>query len=235
MKKWICLIMAVLMLLLAGCGNRGTNSKADSTNQPVPIGTWQTEIDISELVNERVFGLEEMDVFFLVDSFVLNMEFTVRKDGTYTMKADEKSVQTAVDNLAMLAEEYLILSLEEQLMWLQNEQYGDDLEGTYPEITMEQMLEQNGTTLEEQKKQLQETLGVKTMADEILARANREGTFKAEEGVLYLSKDIQSEIDANSYILYTVEEKALTFVEIYGEETDMEAAWLFPLDWQKVK
>ncbi len=38
MKKWLCLLLALLMLLCVGCGNRATDDGADATTTTMPAG-----------------------------------------------------------------------------------------------------------------------------------------------------------------------------------------------------
>lgn len=235
MKKVICMFLAVLLVVIAGCSiqpQKDQNGKI-SKEQPVPEGTFQTSLDLCDVVNEQVSSIESLDVFFLVSEFVIDLEITFRQDGTYTLTVDEASVQAAAENLMVLAEETLIQGLEEELMVLQNEQTGDELEATYEEITMEQMLSQNGTTLEALKQQLREEMGVEGLTERILTAATLEGTFKAEEGMLYLSKDMQTEIYESAYVVYTLEEDVLTFTEQFGGEDEVAALYLFPIVFQK--
>lgn len=77
----------------------GTEDVADIPfNASDIIGTWKANVDLSDAMNEYMFGPFKSKVP-QISGFVVDMTFTFRESGTLTMSVSEDSLKSAFENM----------------------------------------------------------------------------------------------------------------------------------------
>lgn len=232
------LLVLVLVLSLTACGG-----KSDI------IGTWQGEVDLSEAFIEGAGdGSEEV-----IDSMDLPMEFdsisdyldefaplfvyVFNEDGTYSVRVDEASLSTEVEEYKQGLETYFRYFFVELLSQMAVEM------GLAEQINSEEELESAlDIDLEEA---ISEGLGMELRdfidelvreemgsIQEIAALYKSEGKYKTRDGKLLLSAGLEYNVDPEIYDYYSISGTTLTITEGTPSEDD-EFVTFYPLVLQK--
>lgn len=206
MKKILsaALCAALMLVLLTGC-----SSDADKL-----VGSWSAEIDMTELVNEELSGVEtsEEDVF---SDFKLTLNMTFNEDGTYKMEVDPEKLDETIEIVKADMEALMIEYYEELIA----------AEGI--NMTVDEMLTLAGTDMDT----LLGEVGIEEAFQEIAEQIVAEGNYDAKNGKLFLSDSKDSAIDEEVYELYTLEGDVLTFTGGYPET---ESVIEYPIVFNKV-
>lgn len=238
-KKTLALLLVlVLVLSLTACGG-----KSDI------IGTWQGEVDLSEAFIEGADdGSEEV-----IDSMDLPMEFdsisdyldefaplfvyVFNEDGTYSVRVDEASLSTEIEEYKQGLETYFRYFFAELLSQMAVEM------GLAEQINSEEELESAlDIDLEEA---ISEGLGMELRdfidelvreemgsIQEIAALYKSEGKYKTRDGKLLLSAGLEYNVDPEIYDYYSISGTTLTITEGTPSEDD-EFVTFYPLVLQK--
>lgn len=238
-KKTLALLLVlVLVLSLTACGG-----KSDI------IGTWQGEVDLSEAFIEGADdGSEEV-----IDSMDLPMEFdsisdyldefaplfvyVFNEDGTYSVRVDEASLSTEIEEYKQGLETYFRYFFVELLSQMAVEM------GLAEQINSEEELESAlDIDLEEA---ISEGLGMELRdfidelvreemgsIQEIAALYKSEGKYKTRDGKLLLSAGLEYNVDPEIYDYYSISGTTLTITEGTPSEDD-EFVTFYPLVLQK--
>lgn len=238
-KKTLALLLVlVLVLSLTACGG-----KSDI------IGTWQGEVDLSEAFIEGAGdGSEEV-----IDSMDLPMEFdsisdyldefaplfvyVFNEDGTYSVRVDEASLSTEIEEYKQGLETYFRYFFVELLSQMAVEM------GLAEQINSEEELESAlDIDLEEA---ISEGLGMELRdfidelvreemgsIQEIAALYKSEGKYKTRDGKLLLSAGLEYNVDPEIYDYYSISGTTLTITEGTPSEDD-EFVTFYPLVLQK--
>lgn len=238
-KKTLALLLVlVLVLSLTACGG-----KSDI------IGTWQGEVDLSEAFIEGADdGSEEV-----IDSMDLPMEFdsisdyldefaplfvyVFNEDGTYSVRVDEASLSTEIEEYKQGLETYFRYFFVELLSQMAVEM------GLAEQINSEEELESAlDIDLEEA---ISEGLGMELRdfidelvreemgsIQEIAALYKSEGKYKTRDGKLLLSAGLEYNVDPEVYDYYSISGTTLTVTEGTTSEDD-ELAAFYPMVLQK--
>lgn len=232
------LLVLVLVLSLTACGG-----KSDI------IGTWQGEVDLSEAFIEGADdGSEEV-----IDSMDLPMEFdsisdyldefaplfvyVFNEDGTYSVRVDEASLSTEIEEYKQGLETYFRYFFVELLSQMAVEM------GLAEQINSEEELESAlDIDLEEA---ISEGLGMELRdfidelvreemgsIQEIAALYKSEGKYKTRDGKLLLSAGLEYNVDPEIYDYYSISGTTLTITEGTPSEDD-EFVTFYPLVLQK--
>lgn len=238
-KKTLALLLVlVLVLSMTACGG-----KSDI------IGTWQGEVDLSEAFIEGAGdGSEEV-----IDSMDLPMEFdsisdyldefaplfvyVFNEDGTYSVRVDEASLSTEIEEYKQGLETYFRYFFVELLSQMAVEM------GLAEQINSEEELESAlDIDLEEA---ISEGLGMELRdfidelvreemgsIQEIAALYKSEGKYKTRDGKLLLSAGLEYNVDPEIYDYYSISGTTLTITEGTPSEDD-EFVTFYPLVLQK--
>lgn len=238
-KKTLALLLVlVLVLSMTACGG-----KSDI------IGTWQGEVDLSEAFIEGADdGSEEV-----IDSMDLPMEFdsisdyldefaplfvyVFNEDGTYSVRVDEASLSTEIEEYKQGLETYFRYFFAELLSQMAVEM------GLAEQINSEEELESAlDIDLEEA---ISEGLGMELRdfidelvreemgsIQEIAALYKSEGKYKTRDGKLLLSAGLEYNVDPEIYDYYSISGTTLTITEGTPSEDD-EFVTFYPLVLQK--
>lgn len=217
MKKLLSLLFTMgLVLSLIGCGSK----------EPDILGTYDTTINLKELLVEEVNGQLEMDTETSLGDYMSDFNMLVvsefSEDGTYKQYVDMEKFEASYTQLKseltlymndMLAE-VLVMSLTDSGLEVESMEDVENMLGmTYDEI-IEMSL---GMSLEEFVDfAMDESVDLDAMAEE----ATSEGKYKAEDGKLYMSDSLDTEIDESAYEVYTLEGNVVTLTEGVNIETN---------------
>ena len=212
MKKRIALLLSfVLVLSLALCACGG-GKKATI------VGTWKTNIDLAEAFNEEM-AASGMGDFINIESFNLPLVMTFNEDGTGSMTVDQAAMTETIDKLAA----DLTAGLEAY--------FTEYFASMGLEIDLDEALAASGLSMDD----LVDELKAEFAGEDTFAEFTNEFKYKAEDGKLYMSEDLDSEINTDTYNTYELKGNALT-LDIGNEDLDEEMAkYLFPMNLTRAK
>ena len=211
MKKRIALLLSfVLVLSLALCACGG-GKKATI------VGTWKTNIDLAEAFNEEM-AAAGMGDFINIESFNLPLVMTFNEDGTGSMTVDQAAMTETIDKLAA----DLTAGLEAY--------FTEYFASMGIEMDLDEALAASGLSMDD----LVDEFKAEFAGEEAFAEFTNEFKYKAEDGKLYMSEDLDSEI-SDTYNTYELKGNTLT-LNIGTEELDEEMAkYLFPMTLTRAK
>lgn len=216
MKKRIALLLSfVLILSLALCACGGGEKKETL------VGTWNATIDIAEVYNAEIAasGDEAMAEYLSVDSFAIPLVMTFNEDGTYSLTVDKEGMDAAMNGLI----EDMKVGLEKY--------FNDYFSSMGLEIDVDEALAASGMSLDA----LVEEMKAEIMTEDMYADMESAGQYKAEDGKLYLTEDVEVEPVGGVYNTYTIEGDTLTIEAGTEELEDEMAELLFPLVLKRAK
>lgn len=216
MKKRIALLLSfVLVLSLALCACGGGEKKETL------VGTWNATIDIAEVYNAEIAasGDEAMAEYLSVDSFAIPLVMTFNEDGTYSLTVDKEGMDAAMNGLI----EDMKVGLEKY--------FNDYFSSMGLEIDVDEALAASGMSLDS----LVEEMKGEIMTEDMYADMESAGQYKAEDGKLYLTEDVEVEPVGGVYNTYTIEGDTLTIDAGTEELEDEMAELLFPLVLKRAK
>lgn len=212
MKKRIALLLSfVLVLSLALCACGGGEKKATI------VGTWKADINLAEAFNEEM-AAAGMGDFMNLESFALPLVMTFNEDGTGSMTVDQEAMTASVDKLAA----DLTAGLEAY--------FTEYFASMGLEMDLDEALAASGLSMDD----LVEEMKAEFAGEDFAAEFTNEFKYKAEDGKLYMSEDLDSEI-SETYNTYELKGNTLT-LNIGTEELDEEMAkYLFPMTLTRAK
>lgn len=215
MKKRIALLLSfVLVLSLALCACGGEKKET-------LVGTWNASIDIAEVYNAEIAasGDEAMAEYLSVDSFAIPLVMTFNEDGTYSLTVDKEGMDAAMNGLI----EDMKVGLEKY--------FNDYFSSMGLEIDVDEALAASGMSLDA----LVEEMKGEIMTEDMYADMESAGQYKAEDGKLYLTEDVEVEPVGGVYNTYTIDGDTLTIEAGTEELEDEMAELLFPLVLKRAK
>lgn len=210
MKKRIALLLSfVLVLSLALCACGGQKATI--------VGTWKANVELAEAFNEEMEAAGMGD-FINLESFALPLIMTFNEDGTGSMSVDQAAMTETIDKLAA----DLTAGLEAY--------FTEYFASMGLEIDLDEALAASGMSMDD----LVEEMKAEFAGEDAFAEFTNEFKYKAEDGKLYMSEDLDSEI-SDTYNTYELKGNTLT-LNIGTEELDEEMAkYLFPLTLTRAK
>ena len=214
-KRIAALLLALVMVFaLCACSDSGSGKDKDEkvekkTDAELIVGTWETEMSMTDYYGDDMGELEGMEAYFDFDKIKITMTFEFEEDGTYTMSVDGDEAEIK----AILRDGF------EKLL-------NDMLEGTG--YTLEDAAAEEGMTADEYLDALmEESFG----SGDLIDVDDELGEYKVKNGKLYLF-DEGDELDEGTYYEYKLKGDKLTLVEEYedGELSDESEAELYPMD-----
>lgn len=211
MKKRIALLLSfvlVLSLALCACGGE----KKDTL-----VGTWKANIELAEAFNEEM-AAAGMGDFINLESFALPLVMTFNEDGTGSMTVDQEAMTATIDKLAA----DLTAGLESY--------FTEYFASMGIEMDLDEALAASGLSMDD----LVEEMKAEFAGEDAFAEFTNEFKYKAEDGKLYMSEDLDSEI-SDTYNTYELKGNTLT-LNAGTEELDEEMAkYLFPMTLTRAK
>ena len=213
-KRIAALLLALVMVFaLCACSDSGSGKDKDEkvekkTDAELIVGTWETEMSMTDYYGDDMGELEGMEAYFDFDKIKITMTFEFEEDGTYTMSVDGDEAEIK----AILRDGF------ENLL-------NDMLEGTG--YTLEDAAAEEGMTADEYLDALmEESFG----SGDLIDVDDELGEYKVKNGKLYLF-DEGDELDEGTYYEYKLKGDKLTLVAEYKDGETTEASdTIFPLD-----
>ncbi|MCI6973839.1 MAG: hypothetical protein MR903_07870 [Clostridiales bacterium] len=215
-KRIAALLLALVMVFaLCACSDSGSGKDKDKgekvekkTDAELIVGTWETEMSMTDYYGDDMGELEGMEAYFDFDKIKITMTFEFEEDGTYTMSVDGDEAEIK----AILRDGF------ENLL-------NDMLEGTG--YTLEDAAAEEGMTADEYLDALmEESFG----SGDLIDVDDELGEYKVKNGKLYLF-DEGDELDEGTYYEYKLKGDKLTLVAEYEDGETTEASdTIFPLD-----
>lgn len=216
-KRIAALLLALVMVFaLCACSDSGSGKDKDDkvekvekkTDAELIVGTWETEMSMTDYYGDDMGELEGMEAYFDFDKIKITMTFEFEEDGTYTMSVDGDEAEIK----AILRDGF------EKLI-------NDMLEGTG--YTLEDAAAEEGMTADEYIDALmEESFG----SGDLIDVDDELGEYKVKNGKLYLF-DEGDELDEGTYYEYKLKGDKLTLVAEYEDGETTEASdTIFPLD-----
>lgn len=213
-KRIAALLLALVMVFaLCACSDSGSGKDKDEkvekkTDAELIVGTWETEMSMTDYYGDDMGELEGMEAYFDFDKIKITMTFEFEEDGTYTISVDGDEAEIN----AILRDGF------EKLM-------NDMLEGTG--YTIEDVAAEEGMTADEYLDALmEESFG----SGDLIDVDDELGEYKVKNGKLYLF-DEGDELDEGTYYEYKLKGDKLTLVAEYEDGETTEASdTIFPLD-----
>ena len=213
-KRIAALLLALVMVFaLCACSDSGSGKDKDEkvekkTDAELIVGTWETEMSMTDYYGDDMGELEGMEAYFDFDKIKITMTFEFEEDGTYTMSVDGDEAEIN----AILRDGF------EKLL-------NDRLEGTG--YTLEDAAAEEGMTADEYLDALmEESFG----SGDLIDVDDELGEYKVKNGKLYLF-DEGDELDEGTYYEYKLKGAKLTLVAEYEDGETTEASdTICPLD-----
>ena len=178
-RNVVSILMVVSMaFVLFGCGSSGDKEGF--------LGTWESTVDMADFINEEI-QKEDADIieYLNIDKFEITFLFTFNDDETFSISADEDSIQNSFEavktDLKGKVTEYLEYIIAEQ-------DYG---------ISLDKVLELKGISIDDL---INENLG-DDIIDDMIEEIELNGKWKVEDGQLYLTDNEFGEDDCFNYEL----------------------------------
>ena len=215
-KRIAALLLALVMVFaLCACSDSGSGKDKDKgekvekkTDAELIVGTWETEMSMTDYYGDDMGELEGMEAYFDFDKIKITMTFEFEEDGTYTLSVDGDEAE-------------INAILRDGCVKLIN----DMLEGTG--YTLEDAAAEEGMTADEYLDALmEESFG----SGDLIDVDDELGEYKVKNGKLYLF-DEGDELDEGTYYEYKLKGDKLTLVAEYEDGETTEASdTIFPLD-----
>lgn len=168
--------LSLLCAILLACSGCGGNKDKEAL-----IGEWETSLDLTDMINDEMKAGagndEELMSYFTISDFSVTLTLTFREDDTYTLSADQASMEKSVDHVIETLRNGFSSYLE------------DMVAQTYPDMTMDDFFEAADTTMDEF---FDETFGDALDKETLMSSADdmeSSGTFSAKSGILTLTDD----------------------------------------------
>ena len=211
--KTLALVLALCLLFsLAAC-----------SNSPSIAGNWKYTMDFAKAMQvaggEELASLNEMDASFTKAFEGLSMVIVLdlKPDNTFRFYIDEASARAAVEQMMSKMGELLPSLLS-------------SLAGISEEELREQMTEA-GVSMDDLLKQMTEQINTEEMVKNLAEKA-KEGTYRYENGKLYLTINGVSENSSN-YLTVELSETELRITDVADTEGFQDYKVLLPLVFTK--
>lgn len=201
MKKVMSMLMVVVLVLammtmFAGCGN-----DADKL-----VGTWTSEVDMTQIINEELAADPTLAGFFTINDFRIVMIMTFNEDGTYCSTVDAESVTTAMEGLLDDMETGIVAMLQAEL----------DASGL--DMSVEDMLAMSGMSLEDLMAEMKSALENEGIVEQVTAEATMEGNYEVKGDKLFLSDGLEYDVDPAIYEVIELDGNTMTWIENVGSD-----------------
>lgn len=190
-KVTVVMLVLAMVFSLCGCGNAAKKL----------YGTWSMDVDMGETISSDM-GEEFADFESVLD---VKMLMTFNEDGTFEMTVDKDSF---IESFNGWLDDFIAYSVD-----MTYTQFADmGVEKADADAMIE---EQFGGTMEEYLREMMESqLDAETMADEMAT----EGVWEVKGDKLYTNEG--SEIDENTYDIFSISGDKLTLNTPEGAESD---------------
>ena len=166
-------LLCAILLACSGCGG--------DKDKEALVGEWETTLDLTDMMNDEMKvgmgGDEELMSYFTLSDFTVTLTLTFRDDDSYTLAADQASMEKSVDMVIDTLKNGFTRYLE------------DMVAQEYPDMTLDEFFEAADTTMDEF---YDDTFGDALDKETLMSSTDEmesSGTFKAKGGILTLTDD----------------------------------------------
>ena len=166
-------LLCAILLACSGCGG--------DKDKEALVGEWETTLDLTDMMNDEMKagmgGDEELMSYFTLSDFTVTLTLTFRDDDSYTLAADQASMEKSVDMVIDTLKNGFTRYLE------------DMVAQEYPDKTLDEFFEAADTTMDEF---YDDTFGDALDKETLMSSTDEmesSGTFKAKGGILTLTDD----------------------------------------------
>lgn len=236
MKKWLCLLLAVLMLVcLCACGEKDdkdnkdedststttladdngdddeespttTTTTAPRSDAELIVGTWEARMDLSDLYNTM-----------LAASVGEMAEYFTMKDVCLTITQEFKADGTFESRVEKAAIDEFLASIKTVLKNGFIAYLEAIIEGQGVDMTVEELLEQQGTDVDTMVDAAFDGMALDSIGDSF----KNAGKYKLEDGKLYSATGLNGDIDETVYETYVITENTLVLTASFGDNALM--------------
>ena len=202
MKKTALFLAVVMVIALAftACAEKPDSEKI--------IGSWKASVDMTDKFNESMASFGDIKV----ESFIFDITFDFKEDGTFTLEIDKDSFKKSFDALKPT----LVSAMESIFSAIA------DASG----MTMEELLD--GKTLDQY---LDDSFNSDSFGESL----SKDGKYKIEQGKLSIAEK-EAEIGESTYFTYEFksnDELTLNSYVSEDEDDDFDEMLVFPLTLKK--
>lgn len=181
------------------------------------VGEWYGTVDLSKTMNDAIVGSDaSLGKYFSFSGLTLGINLVLTEDGTCTLSVDQNSAAELSQTLKQQLAEGFTLYVEDLCA-----EYGFD-------YTAEEFLGMMGYTMDSF---IDEYIDTDSLVSN-LTSVSSAGKYVAEDGVLYMSDDMDKDpknVAGNPYVL---EGNVLTIEASSG--TDSDISFMYPLVMERV-
>lgn len=194
MKRALSLLITILLLVsaLSGCSAKGKLQ-----------GTWQAEVDLSSVM-QQILTEKWPDGVYQVKDFRVVLELTFQKNGIFTLRLQEGSMQKALEQMQKAMETDFQENLRLQLTEKDKN------------VTLEEVLKVTGLNLKTLLQDFKDTFKKAEFDSAIRKKIRFDGYFKPDGEKLYISKSEEITKDDFAFA-YKIEDGILTMPMVYGK------------------
>ena len=235
-KRILALAMAILMILaLNACGGKKNEL----------LGTWTAEVDMAPIMVKEVDdnvdlgdqGIEISSYGEYLGTLPLRITLELNKDGTYTQRVEESSVEDMKTKVTSATIAYyhdifrlaIVAGLKEA--GVDADLSSDEAIESVLGMSMDEALE--STLGSDMESYVESVMG--STWDDLADNLQEEGKYKVADGKLFLSAGLDYNVDPNVYHPYTLQDGVLTLENIVGGDQDDTVNALYPLSFRAVK
>lgn len=198
------LVAASMMSVLFGCG-----SNADNSDKEKFVGTWETSIDLTDAVNEEIqnsLDAANADIgeYLNINKFELTLLFEFNDDDTYSLYADESSLDNNIEDLKVDFKDGITAYFEGVI--------ADQGLG----MSVDDVLATSGLSLDD----LVDECVSDDMFDGVIDEFAAEGKWKAENGKLYATDGVDEDFAENKYQPYEFTSDGIKLLKAEAEEDE---------------
>lgn len=182
-RNVVSILMVVSMaFVLFGCGSSGDKEGF--------LGTWESTVDVAELMNEEIQkGIDQYNAdmieFLNIDKCEITFLFTFNDDDTFSISADEDSIQNSIETLKTDFKGKATAYLESVI------------EKTGYDMSIDDIFALSGTTLDDL---INESIS-DDITDSMIEEMELSGKWEIKDGQLYLTDNEFGEDDCFNYEL----------------------------------
>ena len=204
MKKTICVIMTIVMLLSVSYALTGCKSDAE-----IIIGSWTADINFADAFNTGISsadGMEEMGKYFHISTFTITTTFTFRDDGTYTVSHDQDSITSALE------------SIKGDLRNGIEAYFQDEIKKAGLDMSVSELLAASGQTMDSVMDAMFSGEVMDQLIDEVATQYT--GNYQVNDGKIYMTESTGEEISEEYYDTYKLGKDTLTLLECHCKQEE---------------
>ncbi len=207
-KSILAVLLAAALVCFAGCTPKDLYGGAVDTDADKIVGTWNTAVDISEMINDEMnttFSSMGYDGIEMPETALyVSMSIDFDEDGTCVLYLEEdetiESMKVYIEDLMDGLVEWMYVLFEG--MGMSRESADESFESLY-----------NMSIKEYMDQEMAKELNPETLAESFADIENVEGFYKIEKGKLYIESTEEELESSEEYVACTITDTTMTIEE----------------------